>query len=491
MEYYDNNTQQPNTQQDKSEFTAGLLFNEEVETRVLTCILQNNRCYYQAAGVLNDGLFHNPKNAKIFNIIKKGVADGKVVDNVYVAQVILRNPDNEGYTAQDVLIKFSAYVTDALIGQDIEYLMELKRRHDFWVLGQKLIRIGSDMAVTPEMALGEINKVIDNDSDKDNGVISMKDANRMMMEKVDANISGTSDTYLETGFAYLDDNGGFQTGDFDVIAADSSAGKTALSTKIMCSIASKGDPCMSYSMEMRAEQLSARINSPQSKIPSSIIQYKKLTESQYRNLQNAVTLTDDLPIYFDDKSTTSADAILASIRLNARRLGIKFFVVDYLQILSSIGMVENQEKFLGEISRRFKNLAKELQVNITVLSQLARNNQDPRPTLARVRASGQIVEAADTVLLIWRPSMYGRTSYKDNNAPVENTAEIIVGKGRNIGTGSFVVHFDPTTTNFYDATPEERRTWGAEFYSPSANNKVDDDEPPLPLDGDNDPNAPF
>lgn len=481
-----NNYQQQQPLEEKSP-SLSLLFNEQVEVRLLTTIMQNNNCYFTAGSLLTEKLFHDVRNAHVFKIIQAGISAGNVVDNIYVATELMRNPDEKCYKGTDFLTYFSEYVSDLMFRQDLQLLREYSQRRSMWKLGQQLIRVGVDMSYTPDEAMGEINTALQ-ESDKDEqGVLSMKEANAVLLQRVQDNHSGKSDTFLETGFAVLDGNGGFQLGDFDVIAADSSMGKTSLAMRIMQNVASKGKPSMSYSMEMMSWQLAARINAPKAQTPANIIQYKDLTEYQYRNLQAAMEETDNLPIFFDDKSTSSSDAILASIRLNARKLGIKFFVIDYLQILSAVGKVDDQVRFLGNVSRDLKNMAKELNVNITVLSQLARNNQDPRPTLGRVRASGEIVEAADTVLLIWRPSMYGKTSYKDNNAPVENTAEIIIGKGRNIGTGSFVVHFDPATTNFYDATPEERRAWNDNNAYVS---QINLETPPPPMGEDKD-NAPF
>lgn len=457
------------TQQQEQEFLP-LVFNEEIEKRVLTAILCNNNCYYAAANLLKYDTFRNGKNARLYKIIQEGIANSKVVDTMYCAMYVMEHPDKNGYSMNDIMAEFSGYVSDSTFSQDIETLRQLAKRRKIWKLSAKLNNICKDMSYTVDMAYKDINAVLDDDDTSTDGVISMKQANAELKKRITANANGTSDTALYTGFAALDENGGFQLIDFNVIAADSSMGKTSLAMNIAENVASKGKPVMIYSMEMQSWQLSARINAHTADTPASIIQYQKLAESQAHGVENAMSTTDDLPIYFDDKSTSSAEAIMASIRLNARKLGIKLFIIDYLQILSAVGSVKNQESFLGEVSRKLKNLAKELNVNITVLSQLARNPQDPRPTLARVRASGQIVEAADTVLLIWRPSAYGKTAYKDSKAPVFNTAEIIIAKGRNTGTGSFVVHFNPKTTYFYDATPEERQEWSMNSFTSKKNN---------------------
>ena len=279
---------------------------------------------------------------------------------------------------------------------------------------------------------------------------------------------------IKTGFKDIDDKGGLQIGDFDVIAAESSMGKTSLLTCIMVNAATNGIPCMLYSMEMMSSQIAARVAAPKAKISSGVIQYKKLNDYQMNDLAAAMKATEDLPIYFDDDSTVSIESIIASIRRNVKRLKVKLVGIDYLQILASSGSVRNQEQFLGSIARRLKNLAKELQVCIVALSQLARNVNDPKPTLSRVRASGQIVEAADTVIMIWRPSEFGKGYDDYTNVPLSTTAELIVGKGRNIGTFTCIVGFDKGTTYFYNYEGEVSKV--GELHYDSRNDKKQDEQ---------------
>ena len=111
----------------------------------------------------------------------------------------------------------------------------------------------------------------------------------------------------------------------------------------------------------------------------------------------------------------------------------------------------NTEQQMGEAARRLKNLAKELDIWIIALSQLNRDSLNPVPTLARLRASGQIAEAADVVMLIYRPELYGKF-YPDpfQNADTHGTAMIDIAKGRNIGLSKFLVRFDAQVTRFYE-----------------------------------------
>ena len=74
---------------------------------------------------------------------------------------------------------------------------------------------------------------------------------------------------------------------------------------------------------------------------------------------------------------------------------IKGVVVDYLQILNVNMKGSNKEQQMGDVARRLKNIAKELDIWVIALSQLNRDSMNPQPSLSRLRDSGQIAEAAD------------------------------------------------------------------------------------------------
>ena len=90
-------------------------------------------------------------------------------------------------------------------------------------------------------------------------------------------------------------------------------------------------------------------------------------------------------------------------------------------------------------------------LGIVLISQLSRDKKTVEPTLSRVRGSGQIAEAADMVLLIYRPEQYN-THYTGiyREVSTHGTALIRLAKGRNVGTGDFICGFNPATTHFFD-----------------------------------------
>jgi replicative DNA helicase len=71
--------------------------------------------------------------------------------------------------------------------------------------------------------------------------------------------------------------------------------------------------------------------------------------------------------------------------------------------------------------------------------------------LGRLRDSGQIAEAADVVILIYRPEVNNKSYPNDfSNVDTKGTAMIDIAKGRNIGLLRFICGFNAATTCFYN-----------------------------------------
>ena len=202
---------------------------------------------------------------------------------------------------------------------------------------------------------------------------------------------------------------------------------------------------------MKKEQITARILSMESGVPANEIMYSRLSESQLQSVDKGIGKISGKGIYFDDRSTSNIDTILSSIRHMKLKFGIDGAIVDYLQILNVNMKGANKEQQMGDVARRLKNLAKELDIWIIALSQLNRDTMNPVPSLARLRDSGQIAEAADIVVLVYRPEVKNNC-YPDEFANVSTigTAMIDIAKGRNIGLLKFICGFNALTTCFYD-----------------------------------------
>ena len=204
-------------------------------------------------------------------------------------------------------------------------------------------------------------------------------------------------------------------------------------------------------MEMSGAQLMTRLAAIESGIPVSTLTNEKLTNEQIRSFDRSVASLSKLGIYFDDRSTSNIETILASIRSIVIKYHVQGVVIDYLQILTINKKGSNVEEAIAEAARRLKNIAKELNIWVLALSQLSRDNQNPLPSVNRLRGSGQINEAADITILLYRPEVYNKRYTEPFQSTNPNgTAMIDIAKGRNVGVFKFIVGFNAATTHFYE-----------------------------------------
>ena len=422
----------------------------QAEKLVLGTIMTERNALNEVRDILSPDCFYEKLNRSVYEAITAIDARGESPDLVTVANEMRKQSDTvDFYTLSKIS---ECYTND--IYQHAAILHDKEKRRRF-------IEIGMLMQ---QRAYSEENDIVDIlteaeeslkglfQSSKDN-IATLNQAIREVNEQMSRNASDDRPlTGTPTGFSKIDGrSGGLQKSDLIVIAADTSSGKTSWAIALTLSAAKYGDGVAFYSMEMKKEQIAARMIAIESGISASDIMYSKLNTEQFERIDRGIGKIYNKPVYFDDRSTSNIDTILSSIRTMKLKYGVSGAVVDYLQILSVNMKGSNTEQQMGEAARRLKNLAKELDIWIIALSQLNRDSLNPVPSLARLRASGQIAEAADVVILIYRPELYGKFYPEPfQNADTHGTALIDVAKGRNIGLFKFLVRFDAQTTRFYE-----------------------------------------
>ena len=419
----------------------------EAEKVVLGTIITESYILDEIRDILPADAFYITKNKEIYQCVLDIADRGEHVDIITVVNECQKKKLD--VTAFDVAQLQQNY--SPIINDHVGILVEKYRR-------RKLFEIGAILQSNSYSEVNGISEVLSEVKEKLDGlftssresVYTIRDAVQSVYDNIDKNLRGGSSlTGNPTGFTLLDKrSGGLQTSDLVIVAADSSQGKTSFAIKLAMNC---GCPVAFYSMEMKKEQIAARMMSIESGVPANEILFSKLDSGRIQQIDKGVSKVIENAIYFDDRSTSNIETILASIRMMKIKYGIKGAVVDYLQILNVNMKGSNKEQQMGDVARRLKNIAKELDIWVIALSQLSRDSQNPAPSIARLRDSGQIAEAADMVILIYRPEVYGKKYPEEfSSKSTEGTAMIDVAKGRNVGLMKFLVGFDAKTTNFYE-----------------------------------------
>ncbi|WP_421377960.1 replicative DNA helicase [Bacillus salacetis] len=247
---------------------------------------------------------------------------------------------------------------------------------------------------------------------------------------------------VPSGFQRLDNmTGGFKPGELIIAAGRPSMGKTALVLNMAYNAALNGAVVDFFSLEMSEKQLYQRLLSRMAQINALKWQNPKkfCTEEEQKRANEALDICFNLPLQIHDKGRQTLDSIRARIQKTRREneSAPYLVVIDYLQLIPVEGKFERHDLAIGAITRELKQMAKQYQVPIILLSQLSRaveQRGDKRPMMSDLRDSGSIEQDADIVMLLYRDEYYNRKTE-------ERTTEVNLAKHRNGPVGLVKLNF--------------------------------------------------
>ena len=256
---------------------------------------------------------------------------------------------------------------------------------------------------------------------------------------------------VPTGFKSLDNLlAGLQKSDLIILAARPSLGKSTLALNIAANIAaSEKIPVGVFSLEMSKDQMVDRLISAYSGVDLWKIRTGRLETADFENIQRAMGILAEMPLFIDDVGSPSVLQMKALCRRLQAEHGLGLLVIDYLQLMEPLNRLASPVQQVSENSRALKGLARELNIPVLVLSQLSRAVEQripPIPKLSDLRESGAIEQDADVVMFIYREDRYRE------NSEQKGIAEIIIAKHRNGPVGKQLLHFDDRTVCFKNHT---------------------------------------
>jgi replicative DNA helicase len=400
------------------------------EAQLMGRLLAERNAYYELSDSLSEDLFIH--YGDVFGEMSQMVRDGR---QITLTKVTSKLPQRK----KDLIQVIREY--DPTVRID-EVLAELEESRRMRILDNAMTRAA--MASSSQDRLAHINAAVIELAKSER--TQFKEGHKVAREVIN-NLAQPKSIKLPTGFRYLDVMmNGLQPSDLVVVAGRTSQGKTSFALNISQKMVEAGRTVVFISLEMNEGQLMTRMVCTKSGVPVKDIEQGH----GYAQVQMALTEMEQERFYVADVHNNSATHILGLIRGAHIRYGADVVMIDYLQLMSDRGVRGSREQEVGQMARALKNIAKELNIPVVILSQLNRpeKGKNPYPTLSDLRDSGQIEEAADVVIFVYRPEMYGMKEYNGQDA--KGLAEIIMAKGRNYGTGRFRCRFEDKTTQFRD-----------------------------------------
>lgn len=380
---------------------------------------------------LNEHYFFFNRHKKIFKAILELIENKERVD---FYTVVNKLPRNEYMKNGEYLLKISVAVP--LLSKFKDYCEALIEAYKI----RQLSNISEE--ITMESNTLKSDEIIKNLNNRikeieDACKFSKTESIQEVLIKMIDELENKDPNGVETGIKEFPK---FYNSDLIFLAARPGVGKTSLALNIAANVARRHKVAF-FSLEMSNLQLSYRLLSSDCGIPVRKFIERDLTQDNWMKLLISADSFHDYDLFISDVYNTTIDEIKSSIVALG---GVKFAVIDYLQLVRSETQSFNKVDEVSEITRKLKMMAKELNIPILCLSQLSRASEqrnDHKPLLSDLRDSGSIEQDADVVMLLYRPYMYDKEA-----SP--NECECIVAKNRHDMTKTFSLEFNGELTRF-------------------------------------------
>lgn len=425
--------------------------NLDAELCVLGSVLLDNETLHDVVPLIRVEDFYRDSHQLIYRAIRDLYDLGKPIDAITLVEELTKRGEFEkagGDDAIRTILEAPPHAANARYYAQIVRQKSISR--ELIDSANQILRDGySNNFTSEELLQSAERRIFAIAEDQVAGeTIDIKDVIVNAMDRITARAEDRhAVTGIATGYYDLDDlTGGFQGTQLIILAARPSMGKTALALNIcehvICELKKS---VLFVSLEMGELELAERLLSSRARVDSYKLRTGKgLGQQDMVQLGRAYTELHATALSIDSTPARNMLQITANARRLKLRQDLGLIVVDYIQLVDAEESRDSRQEQIAKISRRLKQLARELKIPVIALSQLNRgveNREDRRPRMADLRESGAIEQDADLVLLLHRPDYY------DPNDQA-GVAELIIAKNRSGATGTVKFAFIKNLTRF-------------------------------------------
>lgn len=402
-----------------------IMANAITEENLLAILMQGKKLEV-AMEQLKEGMFSNTLNKLVFRTIQELYYNNDRIDLITIFNSNRNEIGNLGGITKLTDIS-SGYTSDKNYKFLAEKVIEnYNRTNLFNLLSKNLQDLQEGKEIEKVVAeLTTVDEVITDKNIKEEGSI-LADCEKLMQEVENAMNNGGGVTGMKRGIACIDEKtNGKILGDYDCIAGRPGSGKTTYAINEIVGLLYNGYKVEFYSLEMTKEQILLKLACRMKSLDTIRVQRGEITKEQQQDFSIALI---ELMNYESEgmfrlyaKKNKETDGTVEDIVARARKsikasetLGTKKTDVIYIDHIGIVGTRRDFVNTVAEVkykSTMLRGLALELDVNITVLSQLSRaceQRADHRPILSDLRESGDLEQDLCNVLFIYRDEYYNK-----------------------------------------------------------------------------------
>lgn len=434
----------------------------EAEQAILSAMLQGD------AAVADDALdsllpedFSRAAHGYLFGVMRRLHASGTPIDPVTLSSELKNDQGVERAGGLDYL----TYLVDVVpTGANAGYYAAIIRHRALerrvLVAAQEIAALAESRKTEGEALAGKAESILLSATERANPAEAQRIRETLLRvgDLIEHRRGNQAELMgIGTGLKALDDlTGGWRDGTMNVIAARPGEGKTSFGLRCAHYAAVKlGIPTVFFSLEMGAEQIAMRLLSSHTLIDLFRLERGAITDAEIAKIARAMGSLGTAPLFVDESAERSVGSLRAATRRLHRREGVRFCVVDYVQLIDNDDREENRQQEMRMVSKGLRAMAKQLHIPVLALCQVSRSKEqrgaDSRPKLHDLKETGAWEQDAYSVVFPW-------TNPEDVNTYPEYAVPttLIVGKHRNGPTGDAKVFWDRKTGAWRDITQQQQ-----------------------------------
>lgn len=427
----------------------------KAEERILGAALMRKTALLTLLETIPDEeAFTSESRRAYFKAIRELFSEGREVDTINTSERATKWLKIPSFEIEADLMRMAAEIDLGYKDQDYaEGILNAYEKRKINLLASKMQAKAKEESADAREIVGEAFKDLEAVVKVIRDEKTLEEQAQEVKEQMEQMSAGVTVTGLKTGLDKLDQTlGGLQPGQLITIAGRPGMGKSILALNIATEN-SRQREVLFFSREMTSSELLKRVMAAREGFNMSIFTNPLPPEGLRFFNEQLDTWVQENSLIINEKDSTLSQ-MLYTIKRKASRGTLGLVVVDYLQLLQYKG---NQTDFLNQATRSLKQVAKDLDIPVIILSQLNReveNRPNKLPQLSDLKQSGSIEEDSNVVVFVYRPEYYGLDTFPDGEQ-AEGKAWAIVAKNRNGRTGKAVLGFDGYRAKFrnYEEQP--------------------------------------
>lgn len=418
------------------------LFDVDLERFILGSLQdQGEQAFGRVANVISESDFSVDRHRTIFRAMTEIITDGEVLDRITLAHCLHRKGDSER-------VGGLTYLCDLDVGLPTvpnpeAYARRLRKKSQ----ERRAYEVFDNLSTEAALGTGGTLELLQHGKDMIEQVAAMQIAQSAenlgdalaglpggIQELLRPPVGAVKIPFTQTQRR----TAGMKPGEFWILGARPSMGKTALGLHLALDAAAAGHPVLFVSLEMSKESIGKRLLARMANVNLLDLIHGEITQNERMAVNLALGQLRRIPLYVFDRHCKSVPQIRTQIDAGCREGKYGLVIVDYLGLLEP-GRHENRNIEVSAMSRGLKLAATECGLPILALHQLSRGLEgraDKRPELQDLRDSGSLEQDADVVMFLYREGYYKR-----DDPSLATACELLVRKARNGQIGKEQLEF--------------------------------------------------